>query len=72
SHHFKQLFRVAELLGYEGVGDSEHVEFGFMKLPEGAISTRKGMVIALGALLDEAEKRALAVIREKNPDLSHA
>jgi len=72
SHHFKQLFRVAELLGYEGVGDSEHVEFGFMKLPEGAISTRKGTVIALGALLDEAEKRALAIIREKNPDLPHA
>lgn len=72
SHHFKQLFRVAELLGYEGVGDSKHVELGFMKLPEGAISTRKGTAIALDALLDEAEKRALAVIREKNPELSHA
>lgn len=72
SHHFKQLFRVAELLGYEGVGDSEHVEFGFMKLPEGAISTRKGTAIALDALLNEAELRALAVIREKNPDLPHA
>ncbi|OGZ47254.1 MAG: arginine--tRNA ligase [Candidatus Ryanbacteria bacterium RIFCSPHIGHO2_02_FULL_45_13b] len=71
SHHFRQLFRVAELLGYEGVGTSEHVEFGFMKLPEGAISTRKGTAIALDALLDEAEKRALAVIREKNPDLPH-
>src|SRR3989338_5386125 len=79
SHHFRQLFRVAELLGYEGVGASEpayrtgrHIEFGFMKLPEGAISTRKGTAIALDALLDEAEKHALAVIREKNPELPHA
>ncbi|TSC72222.1 MAG: arginyl-tRNA synthetase [Parcubacteria group bacterium Gr01-1014_70] len=72
THHFKQLFRVAELLGYEGVGESEHIEFGFMKLPEGAMSTRKGTAIALDALLDEAEKRALSVIREKNPDLPHA
>lgn len=72
AHHFRQLFRVAELLGYEGVGDSEHVEFGFMKLPEGAISTRKGTAIVLEALLDEAERRAAAVIREKNPELANA
>ncbi len=72
SHHFKQLFRVAELLGYEGVGDSEHVEFGFMSLPSGAMSTRKGTVIALDALLDEAERRAYDVIREKNPELKDA
>ncbi len=36
------------------------------------MSTRKGTAIALDALLDEAEKRALSVIREKNPDLPHA
>lgn len=71
SHHFRQLFRVAELLGYEGVDDSEHIEFGFMKLPEGAISTRKGTAIALDKLLDEAERRAVAVIREKNPGLAN-
>lgn len=72
SHHFKQLFRVAECLGYEGVGDSKHVEFGFMKLLEGAISTRKGTAIALDKLLDEAEKRAREIIRDKNPDLTNA
>ena len=72
SHHFRQLFRVAELLGFEGVGDSEHVEFGFMKLPEGAMSTRAGNAISLDAVLDEAEKRAREVIEEKTPDLKNA
>lgn len=72
SHHFRQLFRVAELLGFEGVGDSEHVEFGFMKLPEGAMSTRAGNAISLDAVLDEAEKRARQVIEEKNPHLKNA
>lgn len=72
SHHFRQLFRVAELLGFEGVSASEHIEFGFMKLPEGAMSTRQGNVIVLEAVLDEAESRALAVIKEKNPDLPDA
>src|SRR3989338_6581888 len=72
SHHFRQFFRVAELLGYEGVGASEpayrtgrHIEFGFMKLPEGAISTRKGTGLALDALLDEAKKHPLPVIPGK-------
>lgn len=72
SHHFRQLFRVAELLGFEGVGASEHVEFGFMKLPEGAMSTRAGNTISLDAVLDEAETRARKVIQEKNPDLKDA
>ncbi len=69
SHHFRQVFRVAELLGLEGVGASEHIEFGFMKLPEGTMSTRQGNVILLEAVLDEAERRARAVIYEKNPNL---
>ncbi|MBI5421051.1 MAG: arginine--tRNA ligase [Parcubacteria group bacterium] len=69
SHHFRQVFRVAELLGFEGVGASEHIEFGFMKLPEGAMSTRRGNVVLLEAVLDEAESRARAVIYEKNPNL---
>jgi len=76
SHHFRQLFRVAELLGYEspaaGGGTSEHVEFGFMKLPEGAMSTRKGTAIALDTLLDEAGRRAILIIQEKNPELKNA
>lgn len=69
SHHFKQVFRVAELLGIEGVGESEHIDFGFMSLPSGPISTRKGTAILLNTVLNEAEKRALTVIEEKNPGL---
>lgn len=72
SHHFKQVFRVAELLGFGGVGESEHVEFGFMTSPEGAFSTRKGTAISLDAVLDEAHGKAFAVIKEKNPNLGNA
>ena len=72
AHHFRQVFRVAELLGFEGAGESTHVAFGFMTLPEGAMSTRKGTAISLDVVLDEAEKRARAVIAEKNPGLANA
>jgi arginyl-tRNA synthetase len=40
-----------------------------IKLPEGKMSTRKGNVIFLEDVLDEARERVLAVIDEKNPDL---
>ena len=71
SHHFKQVFKVLELMGYPTAEDSIHVDFGFMSLPEGAISTRKGTVISLQNLIDEAQKRALDIIKEKNPDLGN-
>ena len=69
SHHFEQLFKVLELAGYPANEDSVHVSFGFMSLPEGAISTREGNVIALKDLLDEAVARSLKIIQEKNPSL---
>lgn len=71
SHHFKQLFKVLELAGYPTSEDSLHVDFGFMSLPEGAISTRKGTTISLKNLTDEAQSRALQVIQEKNPELQN-
>ncbi|MCP6720076.1 MAG: arginine--tRNA ligase [Patescibacteria group bacterium] len=71
-HHFKQLFKVSELLGLKGVNESEHIEFGFMSLSEGAMSTRKGSVISLQSVLDDVVARAREVIQEKNPDLENA
>ncbi|MBP9686745.1 MAG: arginine--tRNA ligase, partial [Candidatus Doudnabacteria bacterium] len=71
AHHFKQLFKVLEKAGYPTATDSQHVDFGFMGLPEGAISTRKGNVISLEALVSEGVSRARAIITEKNPDLAN-
>lgn len=71
SHHFTQLFKVLELAGYPTAQDSSHVDLGFMSLPEGPISTRKGNIISLQALMDEGLKRALSIIKEKNPGLGN-
>ena len=46
-----------------------HTPFGMVKLPEGKMSTRKGNVIFLEDVLDEARERVAAIIEEKNPDL---
>jgi len=70
SHHFQQMFKILELLG-KGIKSSVHLEFGFMKLPTGTLSTRKGNVVNLQEFVDEAEKRALEIINEKNPRLEN-
>jgi arginyl-tRNA synthetase len=68
SLHFRQLFRVSELLGYDI--NLNHVAFGMMKFEEGAVmSTRKGNVIRLRDFIDEAQRRAKLEIRD-NGDYS--
>ena len=68
SLHFKQLFDVAKQLEWDYTA-AEHVVFGRMSLPDSTMSTRKGNVILLDEVLDEAVKRAKEVIEEKNTDL---
>lgn len=70
--HFKQLFKTLELLGYDWSRRCIHVPFGSINLPEGSMSTRKGNIIELKDLLDEAQERALEIIKEKNPELKNA
>ncbi|MFO7936218.1 MAG: arginine--tRNA ligase [Kiritimatiellia bacterium] len=65
--HFQQFFAVCKRLGIET--NLEHVWFGLMRLPEGTFSTRQGNVIKLEALLDEAESRALKIIRGSGRDI---
>lgn len=67
--HFQQLFAVMAKLDPWFKGRMLHTPFGMIKLPEGKMSTRKGNVIFLEDVLDEAVQRVLAIIEEKNPDL---
>ena len=65
--HFKQFFQVSKMLGLND--NLKHVWFGLMRLPKATFSTREGNVIKLSDLLDEAEKRALKIIKSSNRDL---
>ncbi|MFN4242275.1 MAG: arginine--tRNA ligase [Tepidisphaerales bacterium] len=70
SQHFAQVFKTAAAAGWTGQTRFEHAGFGTMMGPDGKpFKTRSGDVVKLEELLDEAEERALAVVREKNPDL---
>jgi arginyl-tRNA synthetase len=62
--HFMNFFAVAERWGVQA--EMVHMGFGMLRLPDGAMSTRKGNVIRLVDLLDEAVARARAVVDEKS------
>lgn len=70
--HFKQLFKVIELMGEEWYRDLVHVPFGMVSLEDGTMSTRKGKVVWLKDVLDKAVEKAALVIREKNENLVNA
>jgi arginyl-tRNA synthetase len=65
--HFKQFFCLVRKLGV--AVPLRHVWFGLMRLPDGLMSTRNGTAIKLEDLLDEAERRALALVRQASPDM---
>lgn len=67
--HFKQVFKVLDLLGKEWAKDMEHVAFGMVSLEDGAMSTRKGKVVLLRDALDKAVEKSYDIIKEKNPNL---
>ncbi|MCL1921332.1 MAG: arginine--tRNA ligase [Kiritimatiellaeota bacterium] len=68
--HFRQFFAVCAKLGH--TTHLEHVWFGLMRLPEGTFSTRQGNVIKLEALLDEAVRRALDIIKASDNGMTDA
>jgi arginyl-tRNA synthetase len=66
--HFKQLFKVIELMGHEWHKDLVHVNFGMVSLETGAMSTRKGNVVYLETVLNEAVEKVSKIIEERNFD----
>lgn len=69
--HFRQLFKVLELMGCDWAKDCVHIAYGMVSLAEGSMSTRKGNVVWLSKVLDKAVEKAAAIIEEKNPSLEN-
>ena len=69
--HFKQLFKVLELMGKEWAKDMVHVAYGMVSLEDGAMSTRKGKVVWLEDVINKCVEKACAIVEEKNPGLEN-
>ncbi len=67
--HFKQFFKVLELMGKEWAKDMVHVAYGMVSLESGSMSTRAGNVVLLEDVINKTIEKAYKVIEDKNPDL---
>ncbi|MFA5583812.1 MAG: arginine--tRNA ligase, partial [Bacteriovoracaceae bacterium] len=50
--HFKQVFKTLELMGFEQAKNCYHLQYDFVELPDGAMSSRKGNIVPLQSLIE--------------------
>jgi len=66
SLHFQQVFKILELWGFPQAAKCYHLAYGYVTLPDGAMSSRRGRVALFKEVYDEAIKRALSVESERS------
>ncbi|HQV94193.1 MAG TPA: arginine--tRNA ligase [Anaerolineales bacterium] len=66
SLHLQQAFAILKLWGFPQAEKCYHLGYGFVSLPEGAMSSRRGRVVLFKEVYDEAIKRVLAVESERS------
>ncbi|HKI53641.1 MAG TPA: arginine--tRNA ligase [Anaerolineales bacterium] len=67
--HFQQAFKILEMWGFPQAAKCYHLSYGYVTLPEGAMSARRGRVTLLKDVLDESIKRVLAVESERSGNI---
>jgi arginyl-tRNA synthetase len=65
SLHLQQAFAILKLWGFKQSEKCHHLSYGYVTLPEGAMSSRHGRVVLFKEVYDEAIKRVLAVESER-------
>lgn len=63
--HFQQVFKVLEKLGFEEAKNCYHLQYNYVELPEGAMSSRKGNIVPLMQLVHSMEKMVKTNYLEK-------
>lgn len=71
SLHFKQWFKVVELMGYDWYNKLVHVPYGTISVAGVKLSTRHGNVLLLRDVFGQAVDKVRSVIEEKNPELEN-
>jgi len=70
SMHLQQAFAILKLWGFPQAEKCYHLAYGFVTLPEGAMSARRGKVELFKPVLDEAIRRVLALESTRTPEMS--
>jgi arginyl-tRNA synthetase len=67
-HHFRVLFKIMEVMGYDWASDLHHLAYGLVHLPEGRMKSREGKVVDADDLMDEVRDLAAQEIRARDTD----
>src|SRR3989344_318756 len=70
--HFRQLFRILEILGFKWASRCVHLSYGMVFLPHGRMKSREGTVVDADDLIDEMEKVAEKEILKRDIKISKA
>lgn len=71
SLHFKQLFKVLNLMGFDWADNMVHVGTSLVKFADRKMATRSGDMIYAKTVLDEAAEKTLEIIESKNSNLEN-
>ncbi len=66
-----QIFKILELLGYENAKKMYHLKYGLVMLPEGKMSSRKGLVVLLDTMIDELKASVKEIIEKSHPGIKN-
>ncbi len=67
--HFRQLFKVLELLGYSWANKCHHLSYGMVYLPEGKMKSREGTVVDADDFIANMIDLAKVEVRKRYHDL---
>jgi arginyl-tRNA synthetase len=66
----QQTFAILKLWGFPQAEKCYHLGYGFVSLPEGAMSARRGRLVLFKDVADEAIRRVVSESEQKNPNLT--
>jgi arginyl-tRNA synthetase len=64
-NHFKQLFKILEMLGYKFAKKCCHLSYGLVNLPSGRMKSREGRVVDADDLIDEMIRLSAKEIKKR-------
>jgi arginyl-tRNA synthetase len=72
AHHFKQVFKVLQLMGFAQAAACHHLSYGLVVLPEGKMSSRDGTAVTFGSLRAEISSHLAGILAKYEGDWSAA
>ena len=69
-NHFRQLFKILELLKFKAAKKSYHLSYGLISLPSGRMKSREGTIVDADNLMEEVVNLASKEVKKRHGRIS--